>query len=77
MKMRNIPLPSFLTHWLIVFAVVANVSLSQAADADRPSVLFLNIDDWNDWNEVLEGHPQAITPNLKRLAERGMTLPNG
>jgi len=76
MKMRNIPLPSFLTHWLIVFAVVANVSLSQAADADRPSVLFLNIDDWNDWNEVLEGHPQAITPNLKRLAERGMTFSN-
>lgn len=76
MKMRNIPLPSFLTHWLIVFAVVANVSLSQAADADRPSVLFLNIDDWNDWNEVLEGHPQAITPNLKRLAERGVTFSN-
>lgn len=74
MKMRNIPLPSFLTHWLIVFAVVANVSLSQASDADRPSVLFLNIDDWNDWNEVLEGHPQAITPNLKRLAERGVTF---
>jgi arylsulfatase A-like enzyme len=76
MKMRNIPLPSFLTHWPIVFAAVANVSLSQAADADRPSVLFLNIDDWNDWNEVLEGHPQAITPNLKRLAERGVTFSN-
>ncbi len=40
----------------------------------RPSVLFVNIDDLNDWNEVLEGHPQAITPNLQRLAQRSMTF---
>ena len=33
--------------------------LLQVASAERPSVLFLNIDDWNDWNSVLEGHPQA------------------
>ncbi len=44
--------------------------------ADKPSVLFINVDDWNDWNEVLEGHPQAITPNIKRLAERGVTFSN-
>lgn len=42
----------------------------------RPSVLFLNIDDWNDWNEVLQGHPQAVTPNIKRLAERGLVFSN-
>ena len=41
--------------------------------ADKPSVLFINVD---DWNEVLEGHPQAITPNIKRLAERGVTFSN-
>ena len=42
--------------------------------ADKPSVLFINVDDWNDWNEVLQGHPQAITPNIKRLAERGVDV---
>ncbi len=42
--------------------------------AERPSVLFLNIDDWNDWNSVLKGHPQAITPNLERFAERSVTF---
>lgn len=42
--------------------------------ANSPSVLFLNIDDWNDWNSVLEGHPQAITPNLERFAERSVTF---
>ena len=40
----------------------------------RPSVLFLNIDDWNDWNGVLKGHPQAITPNLDRFAEKSLSF---
>ena len=44
--------------------------------ADKPSVLCINVDDWNDWNEVLQGHPQAITPNIKRFAERGVTFSN-
>ncbi len=42
----------------------------------RPSVLLINVDDWNDWNEVLQGHPQAITPHIKRLAEQGVTFSN-
>ena len=48
----------------------------RSSDTERPSVLFLNIDDWNDWNEVLQGHSQAITPNIKRLAERGVVFSN-
>lgn len=52
--------------------------LKAAADTEKalPSVLFVNVDDWNDWNEVLQGHPQAITPNIARLAERGVTFNN-
>ena len=57
---------------LLVFLVA--LSFLQVAQAERPSVLFLNIDDWNDWNSVLEGHPQAITPNLERFAERSVTF---
>ena len=44
--------------------------------AEKPSVLLINVDDWNDWNEVLQGHPQAITPHITRLAERGVTFSN-
>lgn len=44
--------------------------------AERSSVLFINVDDLNDWNQVLEGHPQAITPNLQRLARRGVVFSN-
>ena len=46
---------------------------SNAFASEKPSVLFINIDDLNDWNEVLGGHPQAITPNMKRLADMGTT----
>ncbi|HCR28502.1 MAG TPA: iduronate sulfatase [Opitutae bacterium] len=53
---------------------LAAVSYSQIASGDRPSVLFLNIDDWNDWNSVLDGHPQAITSNLERFAARSVTF---
>ena len=40
----------------------------------KPSVLFINIDDLNNWNSVLKGHPQTITPNLSRLANEGITF---
>ncbi|MCC6417188.1 MAG: sulfatase [Gemmataceae bacterium] len=42
--------------------------------AKRPNVLFIAIDDLNDWVGVLGGHPQARTPNLDRLAKRGMVF---
>ena len=61
---------------LFVLCLAAYSSLFQVVSAERPSVLFVNVDDWNDWNEVLQGHPQAITPNLKRLAERGVVFSN-
>lgn len=47
-----------------------------AESSEKASVIFLNIDDWNDWNSVLKGHPQAITPNIQRLADRGVAFTN-
>jgi choline-sulfatase len=40
--------------------------------ANRPNVLFIAVDDLNDWIGCLGGHPDAQTPNLDRLADRGM-----
>ena len=39
---------------------------------NRPNVLMIAVDDWNDWVGALGGHPQVQTPHLDRLAERGM-----
>ena len=44
--------------------------------ADRPNVLMIAIDDLNDWIGCLGGHPQAITPNMDRLAARGVLFTN-
>lgn len=40
------------------------------------NILFASIEDLNDWIEPLGGHPQVKTPNLNRLAARGMVFTN-
>jgi len=46
------------------------------AAAVRPNVLFIAIDDLNDWAGCLGGHPQARTPNLDRLAASATLFTN-
>jgi arylsulfatase A-like enzyme len=46
------------------------------AIAERPNVLFIAIDDLNDWVGCLGGHPQSVTPNLDRLAASGVLFRN-
>jgi arylsulfatase A-like enzyme len=51
-------------------------AVSHATAADKPNILFIAIDDLNDWVEPLSGHPNTKTPNMTRLAERGTTFLN-
>jgi arylsulfatase A-like enzyme len=53
-----------------VFTILAVVLLGFAHAQAKPNVLFIAIDDLNDWIGALGGHPQARTPNLDRLAKR-------
>lgn len=46
------------------------------AAPQRPDILFIAIDDLNDWIGCLGGHPQAQTPHLDRLAGRGVLFAN-
>lgn len=50
--------------------------LSSLSAADHPDVLFIAVDDLNDWTSYLGGHPQAKTPNIDRLVARGMAFTN-
>jgi arylsulfatase A-like enzyme len=43
---------------------------------EKPNVLFIAIDDLNDWVGCLGGHPQTLTPNIDRLAAQGMLFTN-
>ena len=58
-------------------ALTAALVLAATAQAqDRPNVLFIAVDDLNDWVGCLAGHPQAKTPNIDRLAAEGVLFAN-
>lgn len=63
----------------LIFSLALLVT-AHAADrpgpAGKPNVLFIALDDLNDWTGCLGGHPQARTPNIDRLARSGMLFNN-
>ena len=65
---------SLLLVALVVFG--AGGTASAAEPARKPNVLFIAIDDQNDWIGPLGGHPLAKTPQLDRLARRGTVMTN-
>jgi choline-sulfatase len=50
--------------------------LSNVASGVGPNVLFIAIDDQNDWIGAFGGHRLAKTPNIDRLAARGTAFLN-
>lgn len=65
----------FFTSYPILL-IVLSASWCAAAE-QRPNVLFLAVDDMNDWAGCLSSQPQAKTPNIDRLAARGVCFTNG
>lgn len=51
-------------------------ALNSHATDSKPNVLFISVDDLNDWIGCLGGHPQAKTPNFDRLAASGVLFTN-
>lgn len=43
---------------------------------EKPNVLFIVVDDLNDWVGCLDGHSQSRTPNIDKLAARGVLFTN-
>ena len=52
---------------LLLFSCSSNISVKHL-----PNVLFIAIDDLNDWVGYLGGHPQARTPNIDKLIYKGI-----
>jgi len=46
------------------------------AQEKQPNILFIAIDDMNDWTGFLGGHPDAKTPNLDKIADMGINFTN-
>jgi len=51
-------------------------SVLAAAPAAKPNVLFISVDDMNDWIGCLGGYNGVQTPNIDRLAKRGVLFAN-
>ena len=61
----------FLPLFLALLTSVSVLAQSTSGTARPPNVLFVAIDDLNDWITPFGGHAQAITPNLESFANRG------
>ena len=47
---------------------------TESASLEQPDVVFIIVDDLNDYLGYLGGHPNAISPNIDALAESGMAF---
>ena len=56
--------------------VLFSGTLEAETAASPPNILFIAVDDLNDWVGALGGHPQTLTPNMDKLAERGLLFTN-
>jgi len=56
---------------IICFTVFVFMPFSHAEET-KLNVLFIAVDDLNDWVGKLGGHPQAKTPNIDLLSSRGL-----
>ncbi len=61
---------------LLLFVSLLVLASGSFATAAPPNVLFIAIDDLNDWVGCLGGHPQVKTPSIDALAARGTLFTN-
>ena len=66
-----------------LFGLPVSVSFAQGQtetmakpESVHPNILFISMDDLNDWIGCMGGHPQAKTPNIDRLAASGVLFSN-
>ena len=76
MKNNIFSLRKVLNPLCVVLALVCVFQHAFPAGQERPNVLFIVIDDLNDWVSFMDGHPQALTPQMDALAKRGCNFIN-
>ncbi len=74
MKTIDNTFPTLLLFPAILISTLSCGNLEK--EAEPPNVLMICIDDLNDWLGCMNGHPNAITPNIDRLAAGGVLFMN-
>ncbi len=62
--------------FLTALALAGPAGPLMSEPAKKPNVLFIAIDDQNDWVGTLGGHPLVKTPNIDKLAAQGTVFLN-
>ena len=57
---------------LVIATIMATTGTARAEEKPRPDIVFIIVDDLNDWVGCLGGHPDAKSPNIDALAASGM-----
>ena len=66
----------FLSIFLACVIGAADEACGTGRKDGKPNVLFIAIDDLNDWTGMLKGNSQARTPHMDRLASKGIVFTN-
>ena len=53
-----------------------NKTSEREPNQSQPNVLFIAVDDLNDWLGCMNGHPNTKTPNFDELASQGVLFTN-
>lgn len=67
------------SYFLIIFVCFVFISFSSCAKKEepkQPNVLFIIVDDLNDYEGAFSGHPQVKTPNIDKLAKSAVSFTN-
>lgn len=62
------------TEGIALAMLMSGSNLATESSNRKPNVLFIAVDDLNDFPPFGQRYPDALTPNLDRLAKRGMVF---
>ena len=61
--------------YLKIFSILFLINLvCEENNGQSPNIVLIIVDDLNDYTEIFNGHPQAKTPNIKKLANSGVSF---
>jgi arylsulfatase A-like enzyme len=64
----------FSVHFGLLSFLIACLATGRAAEALKPNILFIAVDDLNHWVGFMGRNPQTRTPNIDKLAARGVAF---
>jgi arylsulfatase A-like enzyme len=60
----------------VLIAILTHCNPASNEKVEKPNVLFIAIDDLNDYAGCMNGSLKALTPNIDRLAAQGTLFTN-